>query len=349
LEGLSLGEVARRLREQNVPTAKGCKRWDRATIRGILRNPAYQGTARFGKTRLVERTEPARPTRGTVLKPRSSKKAAPTQVTEQEEIAVPALVSPELFAAAAERLAENRRRYREQKKGTEFLLSGLLVCGRCGSAYCGRRQRLKETEYVYYRCIGTDRYRRDGEALCSNASVNGRVEQVVWTDLCELLQDPGRLQREFEERLQRPAHENADVLRLTQAVAQHKRRVARLIDAYENGWVDKAEFEPRIRSAKERLAQDEATLRQHQQGSLDTEELRLVIGQFDVFAAQMRANLEQADFTLKRKLLRLLIRQIEVTDEDIRIVYKVSLRPFVTAPKGGFLQDCLKFHVTPSE
>ena len=152
----------------------------------------------------------------------------------------------------------------------------------------------------------------------------------------------------FEERLRRPAHESAEVTRLEQSVVQHKRRITRLIDAYENGWLDKAEFEPRVRSAKERLVRDEAALVEHQRDSIDEGELRLVIGQFETFAWQMNASLDQADFTTKRTLLRLLIKRIEVTDQEVRIVYKVSPRPFAHSPSsGGFLQDCLKFHETP--
>ena len=163
-----------------------------------------------------------------------------------------------------------------------------------------------------------------------------------------MLQNPERVRREFEDRLHRPAPSDAETARWQQAIAQHKRRVARLIDAYENDWLDKVEFEPRIRSAKERLARDEAMLLEHQGDSINEEELRLVIGQFDVFAAQLGAGLEQADFATKRKLLRLLIKRIEVTEGEVRIVYKVSLRPFVHSPtSGGFLQDCLKFHRTP--
>jgi site-specific DNA recombinase len=120
---------------------------------------------------------------------------------------VPALVSRELIEAAARQLEQNRRRYREQKKGAQFLLSGLVVCHRCGGAYCGRRQRRspQAAPYVYYRCLGTDKSRHAGEAVCTNASVNGaRLEESVWSDVCALLQDPGRLRREFERRLQRP-------------------------------------------------------------------------------------------------------------------------------------------------
>ena len=350
VEGLSLGDVSRRLREQGVPTPTGLTRWDRATLRGILVNPAYQGTAKYGKTRLWPRKNEPRAMRGAAPTPHSAKIALATTAAEQEDIAVPALVSAELFQAVAERFAENRRRYREQKKGTEFLLSGLLICGRCHSAYCGRRHRVKPTaEYVYYRCIGTDRHRHDGDRICTNASIPGRLDDAVWSDLCAVLQDPERVRREFEDRLHQPAHGDAETARLQQAIAQHKRRIARLIDAYENDWLDKVEFEPRVRSAKERLARDEAMLLEHQRASITEEELRLVIGQFDLFAAQLSAGLEQADFATKRKLLRLLIKRIEVTECEVRIVYKVSLRPFVHSPtSGGFLQDCLKFHATPS-
>src|SRR3989304_2203199 len=135
----SRGAVARDFRwaKRGVPPATGKPRWDRVTIRGILLNPAYTGTARYGKTRLLPRKPGRRVKRGDPETPRRDKDAVPPPLSEQEPIAVPALVSAELFAAAAQRLAENRRRYREQKRGAEFLLSGLLVCHRCGSGYFG--------------------------------------------------------------------------------------------------------------------------------------------------------------------------------------------------------------------
>jgi site-specific DNA recombinase len=345
VEGLSLGEVTRRLREQGVLTPTGLSCWDRATVRGILINPAYQGTAKYGKTRLLPRKTAPRSMRGRPLTRHSHQEATPTQPDEQEEITVPALVSAELFQAVAERLADNRRRYRAQKQGTEFLLSGLLMCGCCQSAYCGRRFGVKSTRrYVYYHCLGADRHRHGGNRICTNKNLPGRIEDAVWVDVRSLLQEPDRLRKEFEARWQRPAQDHAEVKRLEQAITQHKRRIARLIDAYENGWLDKVEFEPRIRAVKDRLSRDEAALLEQKREGIDAEGLRLVIGQFESFAAQMIANLEQADFTTKRTLLRLLVKRIEVGETDIRIVYKVSPSPFVHRPNSGaFLQDCLGF------
>ena len=38
---------------QGVPTRTGKHRWDRSVIWGMLRNPAYAGTAVFGKTQVI--------------------------------------------------------------------------------------------------------------------------------------------------------------------------------------------------------------------------------------------------------------------------------------------------------
>ncbi len=350
VEGLSLGDVVRRLAERGVPSPTGKARWDRATIRGILLNPAYTGMAKYGKTRLFPRQNQRRAKRGDPAVPRRNQVAQATALAEQEDIPVPALIRVELFQATALKLEENRRRYREQKKGAEFLLSGLLVCHRCGSAYCGRRHRLRANEYVYYRCLSTDKYRHGGEALCTNKSVNGRVEEAVWSDLCALLKDPDRLRREFERRLDEPHQEEVDAAHFQKSIAQLKRRIGRLIDAYENGWLDKAEFEPRMQRVKDRLQREEETLVQHQRIASDDEALRLLFGDFTAFAQQMSEGLEQADFATRRKLLRLLVNRIEVDQDEVRIVYKVQPSPFVQAPASrGFLQDCLKFRLTPSE
>jgi site-specific DNA recombinase len=347
---LSLGEVVRRLAEREIPTPTGKAWWDRATIHGMLVNPAYHGTARYGKTRLVPRKTGRRPKRGDPKIPRHQKVAEPTSAQEQDPIRVPALVSCELFDAVAERLAENRRRHRSQKQGAEFLLGGLLICHACGSAYCGRRlPRVgSAVRYVYYRCIGTDKYRHHGEAICNNKGVNGsRLETAVWSDVCSLVKDPGRLRREFERRLERPSPETVDCAHWEDSIARLKRRMARLIDAYENGWLDKADFEPRIERVKQQLNREQETLARQRRESTSDEELRLLISQFDAFAQQINEGLQDADFQTRRKLLRLLIQRIEIDHAEVRIVYKVQPRPFVPSPakRGELLQHCLQFHV----
>src|SRR3954451_5308254 len=49
-ERCSLGEVCRRLQRDGILTRTGKSAWDRSVIWAMLKNPAYQGTAAFGKT-----------------------------------------------------------------------------------------------------------------------------------------------------------------------------------------------------------------------------------------------------------------------------------------------------------
>jgi site-specific DNA recombinase len=345
IEGLSLNEAAGRLTKQGVPSPTGRARWNHATIRGMLLQPAYTGAAKYGKTRLSPRPEVRRAARGRPSVPRQAQVAKATPADEQESITVPPLVSNELFVAAAERLADHRRRYRAHKQGTEFLLSGLLVCARCRSAYCGRRPPQRNT---YYRCLGTDKHRHGDEAICANRSVHGEpLEEAVWSDLCCLLRQPDRLRSEFERRLSQPA--TSDETTHCQAIlAQLKGRLARLLDAYEHDCLEQNEFLERTSRLRQRIAQEEAEQRRIQEAQRDAVGLRLIVGQLESFAEQLAGGLDSADFDTKRKLLRLLIHRIEVDAAEVRIVYKVQPRPFVLRPARGELHNCLSFHCTPS-
>src|SRR6516164_4153626 len=67
----SIGEVCRRLRRERIATRTGKPAWDRATIWLMLENPAYKGTAAFGKTRAGSfKPQRLRPQRGRPEQPR---------------------------------------------------------------------------------------------------------------------------------------------------------------------------------------------------------------------------------------------------------------------------------------
>lgn len=62
-QGLSINAIARLLNERQIPTRTGSTRWERSTVWGLLRNPAYQGRACYGKTELQPRQRITRPLR----------------------------------------------------------------------------------------------------------------------------------------------------------------------------------------------------------------------------------------------------------------------------------------------
>ena len=99
VEGLSIGEITRRLNTEGVPARKA-SRWERSVVWGVLRNSAYRGVACFGKTRISARTRVMRPQRrrGTTTPSTTAGHQRPRE--EWIEIPVPAFVTEENFARA---------------------------------------------------------------------------------------------------------------------------------------------------------------------------------------------------------------------------------------------------------
>jgi site-specific DNA recombinase len=352
-ERCSLGEVCRRLRAQGVASPTGKPYWDRTTVWGHLKNSAYQGKAGFGKTQIGELRKKLRPHRGRPEQPRRAYSVYDTP-DRSIPIPVPALVSAELFAAVAEQLRENQQRQRQGKRGTQYLLQGLLVCPRCGYAYYGKRVSLraakgKERHYAYYRCTGTDAYRFGGQRVCDNKQVRtDLLENSIWDDVCDLLKDPHRVEAEYQRRLHNKASEKGlNGGRSLEALIQKmKRGIARLIDAYGEGLVDKEEFEPRVRAFRERLAKLEAEAQEQEHQNAEERELRLVIGRLQEFADRIKADLAEADWSTRREIIRALVKRVEIDEQEVRVVYRVSFSPFAESPQGGSLPDCWRRHFT---
>lgn len=350
-ERCSLGEVCRRLEKQGIPSPRGKPHWDRSTVWGLLKNPAYKGTAAFGKTQIGELRKRLRPTRG---HEETSRRGYSVYDTPERSvfIPVPALVSEDLFAAVAEQLQENRRHSRERRRGARYLLQGLVVCRHCGYAYYGkpvsrRAAKGRPRHYAYYRCIGSDAYRFGGQRLCQNKQVRtDLLEEAVWNDVCALLQDPSRVEQEYQRRLigHTSAKEQKGMQQLESLLQKVKRGIARLIDAYSEGLVEKSEFEPRIRRAKERLAELEAEAKV--QADLETQEreLRLVIGRLQEFAERVQEGLSGADWSTRREIIRTLVKRVEIAEEEVRVTYRVDAVPFVEGPEGGLLPHCWRSH-----
>jgi site-specific DNA recombinase len=346
-ERCAIAEVCRRLQKQGIPSPKGKSCWDRTTVWGMLKNPAYLGTAKYGKTRIGPRRSRPRPQRNAAEQPR---RAYSVYASDDggTPIEVPALVDEALFTAVAEPLAENRRRARQRQRGARYLLQGLLVCKCCGYALYGKpvsrsAAKGKKRRYAYYRCSGTDAYRFGGQRICWNKQVRTDVlEEAVWNDVGALLNDPGKVTQEYQRRLkgQRSPGKARGGESLTKLIQKVKRGIARLIDAYEEGLLDKKEFEPRIRGAKERLAKLEAEAQAEAEEEAQDQELRLVIGQFQEFAERVRSELGKADWSTRREIIRALVKRVEVDKEEVRVVYRVSPPPFVESPNGGILPDC---------
>jgi site-specific DNA recombinase len=336
---LSIGEVCRRLQQQGCLTRSGKSAWDRTTVWGILKNPAYIGAAAFGKTRIGAMRERLRPVRGGAEQPRWPYSTYDVPEPEWLRIPVPALIEHELFTTVQEQLAENRQRNRQNRRGQRYLLQGLLVCRRCGYAYYGkaispRAAKGKQRDYAYYRCCGSDAHRFGGQRLCANPQLRtDRAAAAVWQEVQRLLQNPDLIAAEYERRLHQAQHPDAnhsDLVTTEAQIAKLRRGVARLIDGYAEGLIEKDEFEQRITGLRQRIKVWEQQVAALQDEAALHRTLSLLIGRLEDFAKQIQQRMTTLDWSLQRDLIRLLVKRVEVDHDEINVVFRV-------APPAGFL------------
>src|SRR4051812_21432501 len=211
---LSIGAVCRRLQQLGQLTRTGNTRWDRKTVWGILRNPAYIGSAAFGKTRVASTPTRLRPIRGAAEQPRRASRVSDVPAEEWIRVPVPALVEPELFDVVQAQLAENRARSR-QRAG--------VTCskGCCSSAAMPTMARLPvplragkpRRSHAYYRCCGSDTPRFGGQRVCCNASVRTWCRRLAGGRAAATGPRPAEYQRRLDE-AHSGGHERADIATL---------------------------------------------------------------------------------------------------------------------------------------
>ena len=181
--------LARRLTDLGVPAPRGGPRWNTASVRGILRNPAYAGRALSNRTQVA----PARGRKSAMLPAGPGVSHAPRPEEDWITVPVPAIVSEEAFAQVQAKLDANQQGAARNTRH-EYLLRALISCGACRLGCTGRQT---AAGYRYYLCRGrTDPLRvAQGQRCTARYIPAGQLDELVWADLCALLTDPAQVTR----------------------------------------------------------------------------------------------------------------------------------------------------------
>ena len=262
--GWSIEAICRWLNEQGVATRKAGAHWGRSTVRQMLRNPAYCGKACFGKTRIVRgvarQKRVARTLRMGGAVPRRD--TAPRERPREEwiEIPVPAIIDEQTFARAQELLHENKVHAR-RRTIEPSLVQGLVSCRKCGYAFSRISKRSTARKIQYYRRIRSDRWRHLAGPRCDTRPVRQELlDDVVWTEVLRLLEEPALIQQELDRRL--AAAQAADPTRTrTQAVERDLARVGKTIERLLTAYQEDLVSLDQLRERMPLLRQREQTLR----------------------------------------------------------------------------------------
>jgi site-specific DNA recombinase len=342
---LSIGAITRALNEQKVPTRKRISKWERSTVWGILRNPAYCGKACYGKTEHTERqriTKPLRAKGGYVVQNGCSREK-PRE--EWIEIPVPAIIAQSTFNIVQERLKNNKVHSQRNTK-IITLLQGMMVCNECGySLYRTHTTTSSGKKIYYYRCFGSDAYRFEGVRKCGCKPVRqDYLDKVVWDQVVALLEDPGLIQREIEKRIEQTKKASPVVLQkgaIEKQRSQLTQSMDKLLDAYQEGLIPISQLRSRMPELQKRLNTTDKELETLKMHELALDQ-RLQLLDVKSFTSQLDRNIHYLEIKEKKKILRLLVKEVIVGDDIIDIKHSIPLKEGKNEQNDNSYQLCTR-------
>ena len=329
-DGASIADLARWLTGQGAPTRTGKNRWDRSVVWAMLRNPAYAGTAAFGKTMATSGTPGLN--RVARLQGRATPRAARTVDRPREEwleIPVPAIVDQDTFARVRQRLEDNKR-FAARNTKVPSLLQGLAACSACGYGYYRTSARTTSRKIYYYRCLGSDDYRYEGGRVCGNKPVRADyLDTVVWDHITALLADPALIRAEISKRL--------DTARTSDPVTRQRQRleielaratasITAMIEAFSEQLLTIDELRDRMPHLRAREASLRGQIDALDAQAADRDAYLKLADDLEGFLTQLNGTAATAAVDERQRVLRLLVKDVLIGPEKITIRHRIPVR-----------------------
>lgn len=223
--GMNAVEIANALNARGLRTSTGSV-WNKNSLRSILKNERYIGVYQWRDVRV--------------------------------EGGVPAILEKELFERVQRQMAKIARAPAAARTDVDYMLTGKLFCGECGSPMVGESGIGKGgAKYCYYSCI-----KRKREKACNKKPVKKDwIEELVVMEMRKWCLNDAAIQAMVDAVLDLQARERDDsILRNLEAeLAENKRAIANLIKAIEQGIIT-ASTKERLDALEERRAVLEASI-----------------------------------------------------------------------------------------
>jgi site-specific DNA recombinase len=318
----SISKIRLYLLGQGIRSPKGHLEWSRSTINGILKNSAYRGIAYFGKKESCDPISTRLEGRSVRINGRCQPKRSSCLRDRKDwiEIPVPLIIENEIFEMAQELLKTNKiQSIRNAKPGS--LLQGIISCKECGYGFITSSSGKKSNGHRYYRCSKLDR-------KCTNRGI--RVESLdegIWGSLMSILESPNLIQKEVTRRLS--DLDKAPILKqqkvLTGKLEKLEVESNRLLDAYQDECIDLKELKTRMGNIKREKNNIKREITGIDSG-LSRNQLLELSEAVNYFSNHLRNSQNVLGLEEKRKLVRMLIQEIQIGKEDITVNHIIPVK-----------------------
>lgn len=324
-EDKSIKFIASYMNEIGKKPRKSSFGWHTSTIRAMLRNQTYTGSAIFGRTEKCEGDSQKivrAPKNGRMQISKHAKKVTPEE--RWVTISVPVLVPEDLYYMAQNKLNNAQQfAYRNTKKPS--ILQGILVCGKCGKSYY-KKSRI--SRHTYYSCCHS---LSKGDRKCNNRSIRQKeLDEYIWEWVIEMLRNPSLIENEIRRR----SNEDPEKKHVTDRKAclqreKNKLTVSRnkLLDAYTEGeCLSLEELKKRMCLLNQNMQQVERELGVIETQMADDEKIKQSHLTLEKFAASLNNSSSDLSVHEKQRVVRSLIHEILIFEDSIKIRHCISMR-----------------------
>jgi hypothetical protein len=209
---------------------------------------------------------------------------------------------------------------------SDYLLSGLLYCGKCGSGMVGCAA--TSSRFFYYACHN---YCKRGKDVCNARLINKRriEEYVIDRIKANLLTEDNlrELVKLTNEEISEAKEQYEERLAVIEAqVEDVRRRLHKLYDALETGKLDVEDLAPRIRELKAQM-DDLEEKRTDLTESIREERVDLLeVSVVRAYVDDLKALLSKGSIVEQKSFLRSFVKRIEVNLPQVVVNYTMPLK-----------------------
>lgn len=300
--------IALHLTEMKIPTKKGGSVWHRQVVRQILLNSAYAGLYIQNRWDTV----------GNYVKKQAGEKVEYGRMRPEEEwitSGIPAIISIQQFEYAQRLLEQGRRRHTSYGKHN-YLLSGLVRCGRCGCTMTGRKAMSHGKDFFIYEC--RKNYAGAKTKGCGKQISENKLNKKVWENVLYMLNNPDKL-NEHEEAAE-VNYIQEEINHLEQEIEKAKKgrkRLFQLVSLSEDDDIDLEEIKEQIRDLQ--LKEKELTIKYNQltneikaeQSKKPNETAKSML--FDLFINKKE---DEFSFEEKQNFIRIALKEVILVNSE---------------------------------
>jgi site-specific DNA recombinase len=307
LENKGIKEIAKTLNNNGLKTGKG-NHWSNSAVSYILKNEAYAGTQVFGKT-----------------SKNKLKLNNPEDIIRIEDNHTPIIEKDDFNAV--QKLMSNRRSQiiHPRRVASQYLLSGLVFCGKCGAAMSGCSA--KSGKFFYYAC---QNYLKRGKDVCDMKLTNkNKIEKLVIDSIkTNILTEKtlsGLFKIVIDEYGQSKKGSLEQLKSIDKQLGTFRGRLGKLYNSLETGKLDIDDLAPRIKELKSQMNILEKKRIEVEEETSSPSSIPFKMSMLKHYVEDLTTLLKKGTIVEQKSFLHSFIKRIVVNHPEVQIDYNIPI------------------------